>query len=146
MPSRLGNLLGIKVANLERVIYFQDYIVVDPGDTPLEEYQLLTEDEYRQSRAKYGAEFDADMGAEAVRKMLRLDLQMLSRRAARGAALDALEAAPEGHHQAPAHGRDAARLGQQPRDWMVLDVIPVIPPDLRPLVLLDSGNFATSAT
>ena len=79
MPSRLGNLLGVKVSSLERVIYFQDYMVVDPGDTPLEKYQLLTEEEFRDSRAKYGAEFDADMGAEAVKKILRtLDLGMVS--------------------------------------------------------------------
>jgi DNA-directed RNA polymerase subunit beta' len=79
MPSRLGTLLGIQTSNLERVVYFQDYIVIDPGDTPLEAHQLLTEDEFRQSRAKYGAEFDADMGAEAVKKILRrLDLSKLS--------------------------------------------------------------------
>ena len=69
----------MKVSNLERVIYFQDYIAVEAGDTPLEKYQLLTEDEYRTSRTKYGAEFEADMGAEAVKKILRkLDLQRLS--------------------------------------------------------------------
>ena len=67
MPSRLGNLLGMKVADLERVIYFQDFVVVDPGDTPLEEFQLLTEEEYRENRNKYGSEFDADMGAGVVR-------------------------------------------------------------------------------
>jgi DNA-directed RNA polymerase subunit beta' len=79
MPSRLGTLLGIQTSMLERVVYFQDYIVVDPGDTPVEEYQLLTEEEYRQSRAKYGSEFDADMGAEAVKKILRrLNLPALS--------------------------------------------------------------------
>ena len=79
MPSRLGTLLGDEDVDLEQVIYFQDYVVIDPGDTPLKEQQLLTEDEYRQARAKYGAEFDADMGAEAVKKMLRrLDLQKLS--------------------------------------------------------------------
>ena len=84
MPSRLGNLLGCKVSNLERVIYFQDYMVVDPGDTPMEQFQLLTEEEFRAARAKYGSEFDADMGAEAVKKILKtLDLEMLSEELAR---------------------------------------------------------------
>jgi len=144
MPSRLGNLLGVKVASLERVIYFQDYIVVDPGDTPLEEYQLLTEDEYRQSRAKYGSEFDADMGAEAVRKMLRrLDLQMLS-----DELREELLSTRSKQRQKDIIKRlrtvEMLRDSGNSPEWMVLDVIPVIPPDLRPLVLLDSGNFATS--
>jgi DNA-directed RNA polymerase subunit beta' len=71
MPSRLGTLLDMKTSSIERVVYFQDYVVIDPGDTPLEEKQLLTEEEYRQARTKYGSEFEADMGAEAVKKMLR---------------------------------------------------------------------------
>ena len=144
MPSRLGNLLGIKVANLERVIYFQDYIVVEPGDTPLEEYQLLTEDEFRQAHAKYGAEFDADMGAEAVRKILRkLDLQALSEELRE-------ELLSTRSKQRMKDIIKRLRTVEMLRDsgnnpeWMILDVIPVIPPDLRPLVLLDSGNFATS--
>ena len=144
MPSRLGNLLGVKVANLERVIYFQDYIVIDPGDTPLEEYQLLTEDEYRQSRAKYGAEFDADMGAEAVRKILgRLDLQRLSEELR-----EELISTRSKQRQKDIIKRlrtvEMLRDSENNPEWMVLDVVPVIPPDLRPLVLLDSGNFATS--
>src|SRR5688572_17369166 len=79
MPSRLGTLLGIQTSNLERVVYFQDYIVIEAGDTPLTEYQLLNEEEFRSSKAKYGSEFEADMGAEAVKKILRkLELQKLS--------------------------------------------------------------------
>jgi len=75
MPSRLGTLLDMKVSDLEKVIYFQDYVVVDPGPTPLKEKQLLSEEEYREMREQYGTEFEADMGAEAVKKMLqRLDL------------------------------------------------------------------------
>ncbi len=144
MPSRLGTLLELKTSNLERVIYFQDYIVIDPGDTPLEEKQLLTEDEYRQARAKYGSEFDADMGADAVRKMLRrLDLQrlcdelreeLLSTRS-RQRQKDIIKRL-----------RTVEMLKDSGNDatCMILEVIPVIPPDLRPLVLLDSGNFATS--
>jgi DNA-directed RNA polymerase subunit beta' len=144
MPSRLGTLLELKTSNLERVVYFQDYIVVDPGDTPLEEKQLLTEEEYRQARAKYGSEFDADMGAEAVRKMLRrLDLGRLS---------DELreELLSTRSRQRQKDIIKRLRTVEMLRDsgnspgWMILEVIPVIPPDLRPLVLLDSGNFATS--
>lgn len=79
MPSRLGTLLGLKTASLEKVIYFQDYIVTDAGDTPLKALQLLSEDEYRQSRQKYGMAFQAGMGAESVRELLRaLDLPLLS--------------------------------------------------------------------
>ncbi|MCP3919160.1 MAG: DNA-directed RNA polymerase subunit beta' [bacterium] len=144
MPSRLGNLLGVKVSNLERVIYFQDYMVIEPGDTPLEKYQLLTEDEYRQSRAKYGAEFDADMGSEAVKKILRkLDLQGLS-----DELREELIATRSKQRQKDIIKRlrtvEMLRDSGNEPEWVVLDVIPVIPPDLRPLVLLDSGNFATS--
>src|SRR5687768_118840 len=144
MPSRLGNLLGVKVSNLERVIYFQDYIVIDPGDTPLESHQLLTEEEFRQSRAKYGSEFDADMGAEAVKKILRrLDLSKLSAELRE-------ELLSTRSKQRMKDIIKRLRTVEMLRDsgnnpeWMILDVIPVIPPDLRPLVLLDSGNFATS--
>ncbi|QDU68845.1 DNA-directed RNA polymerase subunit beta' [Engelhardtia mirabilis] len=144
MPSRLGTLLDMKTSNLERVVYFQDYIVIDPGDTPLEEKQLLTEEEYRQSRAKYGTEFDADMGAEAVKKMLRrLDLQQLSQELR-----EELLSTRSKQRQKDIIKRlktvEMLRDSGNQADWMILEVIPVIPPDLRPLVLLDSGNFATS--
>src|SRR5882672_2518003 len=144
MPSRLGTLLGIQTSNLERVVYFQDYIVVEAGDTPLQEYQLLTEDEYRQSKAKYGSEFEADMGAEAVKKILRrLDLNKLSSELRE-------ELLSTRSKQRMKDIIKRLRTVEMLRDsgnnpeWMILDVIPVIPPDLRPLVLLDSGNFATS--
>ena len=144
MPSRLGNLLGMKVANLERVIYFQDFVVVDPGDTPLVEKELLTEEEYRQARAKYGSEFDADMGAEAVRKMLRrLDLQMISEELRE----ELLTTKSQQRHKdiiKRLQTVEMLRDSENMAEWVVMDVVPVIPPDLRPLVLLDSGNFATS--
>ena len=144
MPSRLGNLLGVKVSNLERVIYFQDYMVVEAGDTPLEKYQLLTEEEYRNSRAKYGAEFEADMGAEAVKKILRrLNLPEISEELR-----EELVATRSKQRQKDIIKRlrtvEMLRDSGNNPEWMVMDVIPVIPPDLRPLVLLDSGNFATS--
>ncbi len=144
MPSRLGNLLDIKVSDLEKVIYFQDYVVVDPGPTPLKEKQLLTEEEYRQAREQYGAEFDADMGAEAVKKMLqRLDLADLSARLREGLTKTRSKQKIKNITKRLKLVEALRESGNQP-DWMVLEVIPVIPPDLRPLVLLDSGNFATS--
>ncbi len=144
MPSRLGTLLGMKTSSLERVIYFQDYIVIDAGDTPLEDKQLLTEEEFRQARAKYGSEFEADMGADAVKKMLRrLELERLSNELRE----ELLSTRSQQRQKDIIKRLRTVEMlrdsGNQP-EWMVLDVIPVIPPDLRPLVLLDSGNFATS--
>ena len=145
MPSRLGNLLDMKTSSLEKVIYFQDYVVIDPGTTELEPQQLLTEEEYRAARAQYGdGSFDADMGAEAVRKLLnRLDLVQLSEKLR-------VELDETGSKQKKKDLINRLKIVESIRDsdnrpeWMVLDVVPVIPPDLRPLVLLDSGNFATS--
>ena len=145
MPSRLGNLLDMKTTSLEKVIYFQDYAVIDPKDTPLKRQQLLTEEEYRAAREQYGESgFDADMGAEAVRKMLaNLDLVELSVELRKNLA-------ETGSKQKQKDLINRLKIVESIRDsdnkpeWMVLDVIPVIPPDLRPLVLLDSGNFATS--
>jgi DNA-directed RNA polymerase subunit beta' len=145
MPSRLGNLLDMKTSSLEKVIYFQDYVVVDPGTTDLEAQQLLTEEEYRAARAQYGdGSFEADMGAEAVRKLLgRLELVSLSEKLR-------VDLHETGSKQKKKDLINRLKIVESIRDsdnrpeWMVLDVIPVIPPDLRPLVLLDSGNFATS--
>ncbi len=145
MPSRLGNLLDMKTSSLEKVIYFQDYVVTDPKDTPLKKQQLLTEDEYRGFREQYGESgFDAEMGAEAVRKLLMgLDLVQLSKDLR-------VELVETGSKQKAKDLINRLKIVESIRDsdnkpeWMILDVIPVIPPDLRPLVLLDSGNFATS--
>src|SRR5688572_5620147 len=144
MPSRIGTLLAMKTSALERVVYFQDYVVVDAGDTPLKERQLLTEEQYREAREKYGDAFKAAMGAEATKAMLqRLDLDKLSRELR-------AELESTGSKQRKKDILKRLRTVEALRDsgnrpeWMVLDVIPVIPPDLRPLVLLDSGNFATS--
>ncbi|RJP34700.1 MAG: DNA-directed RNA polymerase subunit beta' [Phycisphaerales bacterium] len=144
MPSRLGALLDIKTADLERIIYFQDYVVVDPGDTPLQPRQLLTEEEYRKAQEEYGSAFTAMMGAEAIKELLgRMDLGELS--------IQLREAlAKTGSQQKTLDLTKRLKIVEalktSPNDpsWMVLDVIPVIPPDLRPLVLLESGNFATS--
>ncbi len=145
MPSRLGNLLAMKTTSMEKIIYFQDYVVTDPGTTELEHRQLLTEEEYRAARAQYGeTAFEAGMGAEAVRKLLmQLDLVELSTKLR-------IELSETGSKQKAKDLTNRLKIVESIRDsdnkpeWMVLDVIPVIPPDLRPLVLLDSGNFATS--
>jgi DNA-directed RNA polymerase subunit beta' len=144
MPSRIGNLLDIKVSALDKVVYFQEYIVIDPGTTPLKEKQLLTEDEYRKARAQLGDSFEADMGAEAVKKMLtRLDLKTLS-----AELREELKTTRSKQRKKDIIKRlktvEMLRDSPNQPQWMILDVIPVIPPDLRPLVLLESGNFATS--
>ncbi len=145
MPSRLGALLNMKTTSLEKVIYFQDYVVTDPGDTPLRMTQLLTEEEFRQANEKYGhGTFQAHMGAEAVKLLLgSLHLVELSVQLRQ-------ELRETGSQQKKKELIKRLKIIEALRDsdnrpeWMVLDVIPVIPPDLRPLVLLDSGNFATS--
>ncbi len=145
MPSRLGALLDMKTSSLEKVIYFQDYVVIDPKGTELKPLQLLTEAEYREARTKWGdGSFDADMGAEAVRKLLQaLDLASLGEELRK-----TLSETNSKQKKKDLINRlklvEAIRDSENRPEWMVLDVIPVIPPDLRPLVLLDSGNFATS--
>ena len=144
MPSRIGNLLDIKVSSLDKVIYFQEYIVINPGTAPLEIGQLLTEEEYRHHRQHYGENFEAEMGAEAVRKLLHnLDLRKLS-----GELRDELRSTRSKQRKKDIIKRlrtvELLRDSPNKPEWMVLDVVPVIPPDLRPLVLLESGNFATS--
>src|SRR5688572_18353099 len=145
MPSRLGNLLDMKTSSLEKVIYFQDYVVTNPGSTDLEKQQLLTEEEFRAAREQYGeGAFEAEMGAEAVRKLLTaLDLVKLSDELRQN-----LIETNSKQKKKDLINRlkivESIRDSDNRPEWMVLDVIPVIPPDLRPLVLLDSGNFATS--
>jgi len=144
LPSQLGNLLAMKTTSLERVVYFQDYIVIDPGDTPLEKYQLLTEEEYRVCREKYGDSFEAGMGAEAIKTILqRLDLQQLAKELREQLAETKSKQKVKEITRRLKVVEALLNSGNKP-EWMVLDVIPVIPPDLRPLVLLESGNFATS--
>jgi DNA-directed RNA polymerase subunit beta' len=154
MPSRLGTLLDMKTTSLEKIIYFQDYVVVDPAETPLKERQLLTEDDYRKARETYGDSFEAGMGAEAIKKLLeRLDLVILSKQLRDELAALSAKEKPSRQKQRDLTKRlkvvealrDSGLGGPQNKpEWMVLECIPVIPPDLRPLVLLDSGNFATS--
>src|SRR5947209_5940325 len=150
MPSRLGTLLDMKTTSLEKIIYFQDYVVVDPGETPLKQRQLLTEEDFRKARESYGDGFEADMGAEAVKKLLeRLNLVELSRDLRERLDKEMLRGEKASKQRTKELVKrlktvEALRDSSNKCEWMVLECIPVIPPDLRPLVLLDSGNFATS--
>ena len=142
-PSRMGLCLDITPRNLERVLYFASYIVTDPGDTDLAYKQILSENEYREAKEVYGNRFKAGMGAESVRKLLEdIDLDELSEDL-RAKLKDAT-----GQKKLRIGRRleviEALRLSGNRPEWMVLTVIPVIPPDIRPMVQLDGGRFATS--
>ncbi len=143
IPSRIGLMLDISPRQLEKVLYFASYIVIDPGYTPLEKKQLLSEKEYREMRERYEDEFRAAMGAEAIKELLaEIDLDALSEQLhseleeaggqKRVRILKRLEVVEAFRHS-----------GNRP-EWMILDVVPVIPPDIRPMVQLDGGRFATS--
>ena len=143
-PSRMGLLLDKTTTELERVLYYQDWLVVEPGDTPLREGQILTEQEYLDACEKYQDTFKAEMGAEAVRKLLRkLDLKEL---------MHDLEYQMENTRSKQNRKKIAKRMkvvegfraSKSKPEWMILDVLPVIPPELRPLVPLEGGKFATS--
>ena len=143
IPSRMGLLLDISPRILEKVLYFANYIVTDPGETPLTRNQILSEKEYRDYREKYEDDFQAGMGAEAVKKLLQdVDLQALS------AQLHAELKEASGQKKARIVKRlevvDAFLMSGNKPEWMVIDVLPVIPPELRPMVQLDGGRFATS--
>ncbi len=145
MPSRIGLVLDVTARNLERVIYYEDYLVIDPGNTPLKLHQLLSEHEYREARETYGAEgFVAKMGAEAVRDALgRVDLAK---------SIEELQVAMTETKSKQIRKKLAKRIkllgafltSKVRPEWMILTVLPVIPPDLRPLVPLEGGRFATS--
>ncbi len=144
LPSRLGALLDMKTSDLEKIIYFQDYVVTDPGKTPLKKKQILNEDEYRQAYEKYGEEFEAEMGAEAVKKLLGL-IDLPSEAAKIRAEIEKTNSKQKIKDLTKRLKMvEAVRNSENKSEWMIMDVIPVIPPDLRPLVLLESGNFATS--
>ena len=143
IPSRIGLMLDISPRLLEKVLYFASYIVTDPGLTPLDKKQLLTEKEYREMCERYGDEFEAAMGAEAVQTLLKeIDLDQLS------AELTAEVEKSSGQKRVRILKRlevvEAFRISGNRPEWMVMDVLPVLPPDLRPMVQLDGGRFATS--
>ena len=143
IPSRMGLLLDISPRILEKVLYFANYIVTEPGETPLIKNQILSEKEYRDMREKYEDDFQAGMGAEAVKKLLSdMDLEQLS------AQLHAELRNASGQKKARIVKRlevvDAFRISGNKPEWMIIDVLPVIPPEIRPMVQLDGGRFATS--
>ncbi|MDX1632287.1 MAG: DNA-directed RNA polymerase subunit beta', partial [Thermoanaerobaculia bacterium] len=145
LPSRIGHLLDLSLRDLERILYFESYVVVDPGDTELEENELLTEERYREVRAEHGdGAFDAQMGAEAIQELLtRLDVDELAEELRIQMKTDTSKI-----RRLKAAKRlkvvDAFRNSGHKAEWMILEAIPVIPPELRPLVPLDGGRFATS--
>jgi DNA-directed RNA polymerase subunit beta' len=144
LPSRIGTLLDMTLKELEKVLYFECYVVTDPGETPLQVKELLTERKYREAREQYGDSFKADMGAESIRSLLsKLELDKLA---------EELRAEMKATSSEARRKKVAKRLkvvnafrdsGNRP-EWMILTILPVIPPDLRPLVPLDGGRFATS--
>ncbi|HXV27769.1 MAG TPA: DNA-directed RNA polymerase subunit beta', partial [bacterium] len=145
MPSRIGNLLDLSVRALEKVLYYEEYIVVDPKETPLKKCQLLTEEEFIKAQEQYGStNFIAKMGAEAVRDLLKeLELEKLAQKYHRQVKTSKSK---QGRARAIKILKivDAFRKSGNNSEWMILEVVPVIPPDLRPLVALDGGRFATS--
>ena len=144
IPSRIGTLLDMPVRQLERVLYFEDYIVIDPGDTPLKPKELLSEDEYKKKLSEFGNRFKGGMGAEAIRELLKkVALESLTKE---------LKEKIDSVSSLGLKRKLTKRLkivdafiksGNKP-EWMILDIVPVLPPDLRPLVPLDGGRFATS--
>jgi len=143
IPSRMGLILDISPKTLEKVLYFAAYIVTDPGDTPLEQNQILSEKEYRDYREKYEDDFRAGMGAEAVKELLeQIDLESLS--AQLRAELKDASAQKKLRLVKRLEVVEAFRESGNNPSWMVMDVLPVIPPDIRPMIQLDGGRFATS--
>lgn len=144
VPSRIGILIDMTMRHLEKVLYFESYIVIDPGDTPLKEKELLTDDEYKKKASEYGLRFKAGMGAEAVRELLkRIDLDVL----AAELKLKIKEASSLGVKKKLTKRLkvvEAFRQSGNKPEWMIMDAVPVLPPDLRPLVPLEGGRFATS--
>ena len=144
LPSRIGHLLDISLRELERVLYFEAYVVIEPGETEFKQNQLLTEEQYRKAREEFGSKFRAQMGAEAIKELLkRADIEELS------SELRVKMRSETSVQKTLKYAKrlkvvDSFRRSTNRPEWMILDVVPVIPPELRPLVPLDGGRFATS--
>ncbi|TBR15793.1 DNA-directed RNA polymerase subunit beta', partial [bacterium] len=144
VPSRIATLLDVTLRELEKIIYYEEYIVIDPGETPLKKKELLSEEKYQEALEKYGSKFKARIGAEAVRDLLRdIDLDSYCRKLHKD--LEKSKGALDNRKSLKTLKivEDFKKSTNKP-EWMVIDVLPVIPPDLRPLVPLDGGRFATS--
>lgn len=144
LPSRIGTLLDMTMRHLEKVLYFESYVVIDSGDTPLKEKELLTEEDYKKKTSEYGSRFKAGMGAEAIRELLsRIDLEALYAEL-KAKIKEAVSIGIKKKTTKRLKVVDAFRKSGNKPEWMIMDVIPVLPPDLRPLVPLEGGRFATS--
>ena len=144
LPSKIGNLLDLTLRELEKVLYFDSFIVLDPGETPLTKGELLTEEKYRQMVQDYGSAFTAGIGAEAIKQLLmNLDLEKLATEL-REEMVKTNSMAKRKKLAKRLKIIDAFRESENRPEWMIMSVIPVLPPDLRPLVPLDGGRFATS--
>jgi DNA-directed RNA polymerase subunit beta' len=144
VPSRIGTLLDMTMRQLEKVLYFENYVVTDPGDTPLKEKELLNDEAYKKKTLEHGSRFKAGMGAEAIRELLRkVDIEAI----ATDIKMKVKEASSLGVKKKLTKRLrvvEAFRKSSNSPEWMIMDVIPVLPPDLRPLVPLEGGRFATS--
>ena len=144
MPSRIGAILGMSGRDLERVLYYEEYIVVDPGETPLKKKDLLPEERYKEYREKFGQKFTAKMGAEAIKDLLKeIDLDKLAVSLKREIKDSKSDNTQKKSVKLLRIVEAFKSSGNKP-EWMILDMLPVIPPDLRPLVPLEGGRFATS--
>jgi len=144
IPSKIGLLLDMTLKALEKVLYFENYVVIDPKDTPLTKGALLTEEQYLKAKKDYGDRFVAGMGAEAIQIILKeIDLEMLASKL-KDELLSTKSDAKRKKLSKRLRITDAFRSSKNKPEWMIMDVIPILPPDLRPLVPLDGGRFATS--
>ena len=144
LPSRLGMVLDMTLRDIERILYFEAFVVTDPGLTSLQRRQLLTEEDYYENLDEYGEEFEAKMGAEGVRELLRTldienEIQVLRQELESTSSDTKIKKIAKRLKVLEAFQRSGMKL-----EWMIMDVLPVLPPDLRPLVPLDGGRFATS--
>ena len=144
LPSRLGMVLDMTLRDIERVLYFEAFVVTDPGMTPLQRRQLLTEEDYYAKLDEYGEDFDAKMGAEGIRELLRsldvpAEIEILRQELESTGSETKIKKLAKRLKVLEAFQRSGMKL-----EWMIMDVLPVLPPDLRPLVPLDGGRFATS--
>ncbi|MDD5668706.1 MAG: DNA-directed RNA polymerase subunit beta' [Candidatus Omnitrophica bacterium] len=144
LPSRIASLLDLSLREIEKVVYYEEYVVIDPATTPLKKNELLSEDEYNAAMEKYGGKFKAKIGAEAIQELLReLDLDSFCKKLRRDLE-KSKEALANRKILKTLQIAEDFRKSDNKAEWMIMEVLPVIPPDLRPLVPLDGGRFATS--
>jgi DNA-directed RNA polymerase subunit beta' len=144
LPSRIGHLLDLSLRELERILYFEAYVVIDPGDAPLKEKEVLSEEKFRQLQQEHSGKFTAMMGAEAIKQLLKqIDIEELSIELRHKMKTENSQQKKLKYSKRLKVVEAFRKSGNKP-EWMILDVIPVIPPELRPLVPLDGGRFATS--